>query len=175
LRAFKKALRITRKRIKLRIVGQGYLELDLKGYVDKNELHEHVDFIGSLKHLSREFLDEFNNADVFIHPSVISRTNEKEGIPGAIVEAMASGLPVLSTFHAGIPYVIRNGETGLLVNEWDTDRLAECIIKLAGNAKLREKIGLQAQRYAVENLDLKQKQIELENIYDLVIENHKRK
>jgi colanic acid/amylovoran biosynthesis glycosyltransferase len=173
LRAFKKALRMTNRKMKLRIVGEGYLEPDLKGYVAKNGLMEHVDFIGSLTHLSHEFFVEFRKADVFIHPSVTSETNEKEGIPGAVVEAMASGLPVISTFHAGIPYVIRNDETGMLVNEWDIDKLAECIVRLSEDTKLRERIGSQAQRYAIEKLDLKQKQKELENIYDRVIEEHK--
>ena len=175
LSAFGKALQLTGKKMKLRVVGEGRLEARLKKFVAANGLSEHVYFVGPLKHLSQEFLDEFFKADVFIHPSVTSDTNEKEGIPGAIVEAMASGLPVISTFHAGIPCIIHNGKTGLLVSEWDIDALAITIARLADDASLRKRIGLRAQKYAVENLDLRQKQIELENIYDLVIENHRRK
>jgi len=175
LGAFRKALRMTNKKMRLRIVGEGRLEPSLKKYVARHGLSDCVDFVGPLKHLSREFLEEFSRADVFIHPSVTSNTNEKEGIPGAIVEAMASGLPVISTFHAGIPFVIHNGETGLLVHEWDTAMLAKFIVKLAEDAGFRKTIGRRAQEYALKNLDVKQKQKELENIYDLVIEEHNKR
>ena len=170
LRAFKEFLRLTNKKVQLRIVGAGYLESHLKKFVLDNGLSENVQFVGALKHLSPVFLGEYRKADIFVHPSVTSRTNEKEGIPGAIVEAMAAGLPVISTYHAGIPNVIRDGETGLLVNEWDVDSLVRSMCILAENVKVREKIGLRAQRYALNNLDLKHKQIELESIYDRILD-----
>ncbi len=175
LTALKKALRLTKKKIKLRIVGEGRLEASLKKYVVNNNLSNHVYFVGPLKYLSSEFLEEYRTADVFVHPSVLSETNEKEGIPGAIVEAMAAGLPVLSTYHAGIPSVIMHEKTGLLVNEWDSDRLAEYMCLLAQDIEARGRIGRAAQKYALENLDLRQKEIELESIYDRVIEEHMRK
>ena len=172
LQAFAKARQLTCRNIVLRVVGTGYLESELREFVNSNGLNKHVHFAGPLKHLSKEFINEFYNADVFIHPSVVSNTNEKEGIPGAIIEAMATGLPVISTYHAGIPYVIHHMETGLLVNEWDINTLAEYICILAEDSNLRRQIGQKAQQYALEKLDLKQKEIELESIYDFVIENH---
>jgi colanic acid/amylovoran biosynthesis glycosyltransferase len=175
LKAFKKALQRTSKLMKLRIVGGGPLEPGLRKYVSQNGLSNHVDFVGPLEHLGREFLREFRGADVFIHPSVTSDANEKEGIPGAIVEAMASGLPVISTYHAGIPHIVHNGQTGLLVDEWDVEALAKAILEFAENVDLRERIGLAGRKHAFDNLDLRQKQIELENIYDRVIEEHRLK
>jgi colanic acid/amylovoran biosynthesis glycosyltransferase len=175
LTALKKALRLTNKKIKLRIVGEGRLEERLKEFTVQNDLSKNVFFVGPLHYLSREFLEEYRRADIFVHPSVVSETNEKEGIPGAIVEAMAAGLPVLSTFHAGIPSVITNNSTGLLVNEWDSDRLAENMCLLARDTESRRRIGRAAQEHALKNLDLRQKEIELESIYDRVIEEHKRK
>jgi colanic acid/amylovoran biosynthesis glycosyltransferase len=175
LTALKKALRLTRKRMELRIVGEGRLEASLKEYVARNDLSAYVRFVGPLDYLSREFLEEYHRADVFVHPSVVSETDEKEGIPGAVVEAMAAGLPVLSTYHAGIPSVITNNSTGLLVDEWDSDRLAENMCLLARDIESRRRIGRSAQRYALENLDLRQKEIELESIYDRVIEEHNKR
>lgn len=173
--AFKKAMKMTNKKLHLRVVGKGYLESDLKKFVKKNNLRENICFVGSLKHLSKEFLQEFYQADVFIHPSITSQNKDKEGIPGAIVEAMATGLPVISTFHAGIPYIIHHGQNGYLVNEWDINRLAEYICKFAEDVELSKKIGKRAQKYAFEKLDLKCKERELESIYDYVIENHNKK
>ena len=54
-----------------------------------------------------------------------SQNGDSEGIPGAIVEALACGLPVLSTRHSGIPEVVQDGESGLLVPERDVNALAE--------------------------------------------------
>lgn len=171
-KAFKKALSLTNKKLKLRIVGNGYLMSNLKKFVRKNNLTGNICFIGALKHLSKEFLKEFSQADIFIHPSITSQTKEKEGIPGAIVEAMASGLPVISTYHAGIPYIIKHEQNGYLAKEWDIDKLAEYICKLAEDSELRKKLGENAQKYAFEQLDVKQNRIELENIYDSVLKNH---
>ncbi|HEB83453.1 MAG TPA: glycosyltransferase, partial [Bacteroidetes bacterium] len=103
-------------------------------------------------------------------PSVISPKKEKEGIPGTIIEAMASGLPVISTTHAGIPYVIESGRTGLLVDEWDVDALAGAILKLVHSRDLRETIGRAGQEYALNHLDLVHKEAELEAIYDSLLE-----
>lgn len=175
LQAFKKALKLTNKLLKLRIVGEGDLEYDLRKFVKKNNLLENVCFVGSLKHLSKEYLQEFYQADVFIHPSITSQNKDKEGIPSAIVEAMAMQLPVISTFHAGIPYIIHHGQNGYLVNEWDINRLAEYICIFAEDVELRKKIGKRAQKYAFEKLDLKCKERELESIYDYVIENHNKR
>jgi len=175
LQALTKARQITNRDIMLRIVGTGYLESELKNIVRKNDLGKCVHFVGPLKYLSKEFLSEFYNADVFVHPSVTSDKNEKEGIPGAIVEAMATGLPVISTFHAGIPFIIQHGKTGLLVNEWDINTLAEYIRMLAEDSALRKQVGQKARQYALEELDLRKKEIELERIYDFVIDEHMRK
>jgi colanic acid/amylovoran biosynthesis glycosyltransferase len=160
-------------RIRLRIVGSGPLEGELKRFVNSNGLRDIVTFVGPRKYLSHEFLQEFYDADIFIHPSVTAPNGDKEGIPGAIIEAMATGLPVIATYHAGIPHVVRHQETGLLVAEKDVGALSECIRRLVLDAGVRKTIGLKAQDDAQNRLDLEDKEIELEDIYDFVIENHK--
>ena len=119
---------------------------------------------------SEEHKQYLCDADVFIHPSVTASNGAKEGIPGSIVEAMASGLPVISTFHAGIPYVIKNEDTGILVDEWDIEALSKSILKMA-DANLRKDLGLRAQEYAAKNLDVEEKGKDLENIYRSLIKN----
>ena len=81
-----------------------------------------------------------------------------------------AGLPVISTYHGGIPYVIKNYETGLLVNEWDIDGLANAIKTLYINRGLCIKIGTAGQEYALKNLDIIEKEKELEDIYDMLID-----
>ena len=150
----------------------GYLEYyrELMRFTEEHGLSPYVHFHGPLPYLSPPFMRAIEQADIFIHPSVISPKKEKEGIPGTIIEAMASGLPVISTTHAGIPYVIESGRTGLLVDEWDVDALEGAILKLVHSRDLRETIGRAGQEYALNHLDLVHKEAELEAIYDSLLE-----
>jgi colanic acid/amylovoran biosynthesis glycosyltransferase len=160
--------------IKLKIIGHGYYESVLKKYIIENNLNKYVRFLGPLQYGSKEMISELKNADAFIHPSVITK-DDKEGIPGALVEAMFAGLPVISTYHGGIPYVIEDNKTGLLVNEWDVDGLSMAIEKLMNNKNLREQFGKTGMKYAVENLDLNKKEKELEEIYQRLIYEYGKK
>jgi len=166
LKAFVQLVNNGCNNIILRIVGSGELENQLKNFVNRNSLQNYVKFIGACKYGSQEMLNELQNADIFVHPSVIAENGDKEGIPGTIVEAMSAGLPVISTYHAGIPFIIKNNESGLLISEGHTNALADAIKKLATNINLRAKLGQNARRFALENLDLLTKEKELENIYD---------
>jgi len=152
-------------KIKLKIAGYGYYEKELKKFINSNNLSKYVIFLGYFKYGSPQMIYEIKHSDAFIHPSVITK-DDKEGIPGAIVEAMIAGLPVISTYHGGIPYVIENEKTGLLVKEWDVKGLAEAIERLVNDIELRRRLGQNAQKYALENLDLIEKEKELESIYD---------
>lgn len=168
LQAFEKAYQ-RNKRISLTIVGDGPLYDKIKEFVRNHRMSEYVDLPGKVVYASRKHLEYLQNADVFIHPSVTDVNGDKEGIPGAIVEAMAAGLPVISTYHAGIPYIIKNKVTGLLVHEWDMEALTRAILALSENVDKRKEIGLAGQEYALKNLDLLDKEKELEEIYSSLI------
>lgn len=151
------------------IVGSGgYMEL-CKQKVEKYGLGNKVIFHGYIPYYDNRLFEVYKEADIFIHPSITSENNDKEGIPGTIVEAMASGLPVISTYHAGIPYIIENEKEGLLVKERDIDSLSESIIRLIQDENLREKLGRNAQRKAIEELDLYRGTERLEKIYSKII------
>lgn len=166
LSAFLKVLKESKVKVSLTIAGEGPEANVIRNFVHENALLPHVVFKPAFKHCSPEMDVLMSNADVFVHPSVVAKNGDKEGIPGTIVEAMASGLPVISTFHAGIPSVIEDGATGFLVNEWDIDALAQKMLLLAENAALRERIGRAAKTFAIEHLDIRKKAVELEEIYN---------
>jgi colanic acid/amylovoran biosynthesis glycosyltransferase len=83
-------------------------------------------------------LDE---ADVLLAPSVTAANGDQEGIPVALMEAMAMGLPVISTWHSGIPELVRDGECGLLVPERDANALAERLGYLIEHRELWSRFG----------------------------------
>jgi len=68
-----------------------------------------------------------DDSNIFVLPSITTRDGDQEGIPNAIKEAMARGLPVVSTYHAGIPELIEDGISGFLVPECNEKALAEKI------------------------------------------------
>lgn len=151
------------------LIGDGRVKSLLLNLVNKLGISKYVSFKGHVPHNSEEMLKYYRESDIFLHPSIVLKKTIKEGIPGAIVEAMASGLPVISTYHAGIPYIIENEKEGLLVKERDVDELASALYRLITDAGLREKLGKNAQKKAVDDLSLESGTRELEEIYERAI------
>jgi colanic acid/amylovoran biosynthesis glycosyltransferase len=115
--------------VRYRIAGDGELRQPLARLVSELGLGGHVAFLGALTHESVvEVLDE---TDVFLAPSTVSAQGDEEGVPTAIMEAMAMGIPVVSTFHSGIPELVEDGVSGLLAKERDVAGLAEKLGYLA--------------------------------------------
>lgn len=110
------------------IVGDGPLRGELESLRTSLGLTDHIVFHGAMpRERVREQLDQ---ADLFLAPSVTAADGDQEGTPVAIMEAMAVGLPVVSTLHSGIPEVVRDGITGLLVPERDPEALAAAVGQL---------------------------------------------
>ena len=170
LKSFKEALK-KNSHIRLTIVGGGELHDKINNYIKSNDLSSYVSFDPSVVYNSEKHLEYLKSHDVFIHPSVTDMNGDKEGIPGAIIEAMSSGLPVISTYHAGIPCIIKNGESGVLVNEFDYEKLSGVILEMAGNRILQERYGKAGQQFAINELDLHKKEEELEEIYLKILNN----
>jgi len=83
------------------------------------------------------------DADVFLQHSILDPdTGDEEGLPVAVLEAMAFALPVISTRHAGIPEAVQEGETGLLVDEGDCEGMADRLVGLAGDPERRARMGV---------------------------------
>ena len=162
-----RALRLLERRgreFSVVLVGEGPLRPRLEQIVADFGWQDRVTFAGHVRHDSDAFLDHLRRADLFAHPSV-TVDGLKEGIPGAIVEAMASGLPVVATWHAGIPAVIDHERHGLLVPERDIEALAAALEALLEDAVLRTRLGAAAAERARDELDLVARTVELERIY----------
>lgn len=96
--------------------------------------------------------DLYRAADLFVLPAVHDPAGNVDGLPNVILEALASGLPVVASGISGIPLAVRHGEEGLLVEEGDGRALAEALEGLAGDAERRRGLGAAARRRAVEAL-----------------------
>ena len=110
------------------IAGEGPLLEPLTTLCRQLGIANNVTFAGFLK--GRALCDLFHASHVFIHPSRITEDGNQEGIPNAMLEAMATGLPVIATMHGGIPEAVRKDVTGLLVPERDVEGLHTSMAKL---------------------------------------------
>jgi colanic acid/amylovoran biosynthesis glycosyltransferase len=165
LEAFSRAV-MSNNNIRLNIVGEGDLRSIIERGIIKRNMQNYIRLSGPVQYGSKAHIDLLKEGDVFIHPSLTDDEGDKEGIPGSIVEAMAAGLPVISTFHGGIPFVIEHNTSGLLVEENDIDALVGAILELSNSPQLRYRLGLSASDYAIKNLDIEKMALERELIYN---------
>jgi colanic acid/amylovoran biosynthesis glycosyltransferase len=137
--------------IRLEMIGDGWLMKRGRKLVARLGLEGRVVLHGEQGH---EFVAErMRRAAIFMQHSVTSLGGDAEGAPTAIQEAMTAGAAVVSTRHAGIPELIEEGVTGLLVREHDLGGYARALQRLVETPALREKMGRAAHAYAVEKFD----------------------
>jgi len=127
------------RKIVYRIVGDGELAGDLTRLVDRLDLNDCVELLGSRSH--REIPSLLRESHIFLLPSVRSATGDEEGTPVSLMEAMATGLPVVSTVHAGIPELVEDGVSGFLAPERDEETLARRIIDLVDHPERWPEMG----------------------------------
>jgi len=153
--------------VQLIIAGDGPLKNDLQNLVATLGLERNIQFCGSLVH--SQIADLYRNSHIFILPSITADDGDMEGIPVVLMEAMASGLPVVSTYHSGIPELIKDGTNGFLVPQKDVDALAEKLEYLITHPQIWQEIGIAGREYVQENYDIKILNQKLVQIYQSVL------
>lgn len=135
-----------------RIIGSGPEAGALRRQIDSLGLHDVVELAGVVQHA--EMAGEFARAAVFVLPSCVGRGGEMDGIPVAMMEAMARALPVVTTRLTGIPELVRDGENGLLVEPEDAEGLAGALARVLVDGGLRRRLGEQARETVVADYDV---------------------
>src|SRR5581483_5501076 len=90
-------------------------------------------------------LELYHSSHLFLHPSEISVNQDQEGVPNSVLEAMATGLPVVATRHGGIPEAVDHERSGFLVDEEDHVGLARAMQRIVDSPELLEKMGAAAR------------------------------
>jgi colanic acid/amylovoran biosynthesis glycosyltransferase len=141
LRAFARALEWMGSSCQLEyhIIGDGPEQGRLVALTGALGIQRYVRFLGPRS--AADINQALRQSDLFILPSVTATDGDMEGIPVAIMEAMAAGLPVVSSRHSGIPELVVDQQTGLLAPERDVDALAAHIQALAANIAMRQAFG----------------------------------
>ena len=121
------------------IIGDGPLRAELEARVMRHNLYERIHFAGEQP--QNYVLQALNNSDIFVLASAPDERGASDIFPTVIAEAMASGKPAISTTVAGIPELVANGKTGLLVPPRDASALADAMQRLAQDENLRRDFG----------------------------------
>ena len=136
-----------------RIIGEGAQREELERLIAELGLGDKVELTGGLP--QHEVTKLLGCADLFVLPSVVAASGQMEGIPVALMEAMASRLPVISTRISGIPELIEDERSGLLVEPESEKALAEAIVRLCKQPQLRQKLGVAGREKVAASFELK--------------------
>ena len=162
------AARLLRERgleFTIRLAGEGPEWPRLQRLVHELELGDRVLFLGPLS--ESEVRTEYERADIFALPCRKLANGDQDGLPNVILEAMAHGLPVVSTRLDGIVEAILDGESGLLADQDDPAGLADHLDHLIQDAKLRDRVGEAGRRRVAECFERSAK---LPEVVDALIE-----
>ena len=129
----------------LTVIGDGPLEKDLRKLGDGLP----IDFVGAKP--KAELRAQYAKADMIVLPSVRAASGDQDGLPVVLLEALASGLPVIASNLPGIDSAIIHEQTGLLVEPGDDDALADAIVRLANDRELRTRLSEAARGRAGEH------------------------
>ena len=138
IRAFAKAV----KRVpeaQLTFAGEGDLLEECRALAEELGLGERVRFAGGLSQV--EVAELLGGARAFVQHSLRPADGDSEGLPLAVLESMACGLPVVATRHAGIPDAVRHGEEGLLCEEGDVSAMAEHMVRVLEDPTYAARLG----------------------------------
>lgn len=140
---------------KLLLVGEGQMRKNLEQYVSSQQLARHIIFMGERNDVPLIL----NASDLFVLPSL------REGMPGALMEAMAAGLPCIATEIDGCKELIENGKNGLLVPQKDSQALSMAILSLILDPILSARLGKEAQKTIEEEFSLKKMVERIDRLY----------
>ena len=160
--AFKQLIKVY-PQARLLVIGSGRKEGELKDWVNRENLNAGIIFLGDVTQLNALF----KIIDISILPSTL------EGLGFSILEAQVNGVPVVASAIGGIPEIIKDRETGILINPSDSDELYRGIKLLLEDASLRKKIVSNAKQQIKERFSLDKMVLQVESVYKEAISRKK--
>lgn len=145
------------------IAGAGHLEEALQTRINQHGLQKRVSLLGPLE--QDRILELHQMSDIFALACISACDGDQDGMPNVLIEAMACEVPVITTPIAGIPDLVRDGETGLLVKEKDVSGLADALERLIVDPRLRRQLGMQARKTVMDEFQIQHNAAKLAKIF----------
>ncbi|MGF1656418.1 MAG: glycosyltransferase, partial [Verrucomicrobiales bacterium] len=149
---------------RLILAGEGPDQTGLEQLAEDLGIRAKVDFAGFLDQKALAAL--YGESHIFIHPSQTTAAEDREGVPNSLMEAMATGLPVVATRHSGIPELVEENRSGILVEEQDVQGAAQALLELAERPEYRKGLGVAAAQRVRERHELHEQIVKLEDCYE---------
>ena len=151
-------------RICLQIAGEGEMMQVVAETIERQGLQHHIHLLGFVP--NEKVRELMRTSDVLLVASRTATNGDEEGLPTVLIEAAATGLPIVATDHAGAGELVEDGVSGFLVAEGAPHQLAERLIALAENPVLRQRFATAARGKVEHEFDLADAVARLEAIYD---------
>lgn len=163
------ALKQENYNIEFRIIGDGNQRREIEDFISERNLKSWIRMLGFLNY--GQYLNEMRQADIFVHPSVTASDGDSEGgAPTVILEAQAMGLPVISTYHADIPNIVKPGESALLSKERDWEGLTSNMENLIKNQERWKEMGRSGREFVQDYHNIDKEVLSLEEKYRLLLQ-----
>lgn len=162
----------THPNIEFNIIGDGPLKADFEKLIAELDVSNLVKLLGWKQH--QEIAEILDNCHLFLAPSVTAADGNQDAPVNTLKEAMAMGLPVISTYHGGIPELVEDGVNGFLVPERDVDAIAQKLAYLIEHPELWESMGTAGRHRVEEKYDMEKLNDELVEIYQSLLEQEVR-
>jgi glycosyltransferase involved in cell wall biosynthesis len=122
-----------------RLIGSGPRKERYERIITERDIEENVTFLGSIS--DDKLINELDCAKAFLLPCVVAKSGNRDGIPVVLMEAMAMETPPITTHMSGIPELVDDWESGILINSRDVENIAESVREVLKNDGLREDLG----------------------------------
>jgi colanic acid/amylovoran biosynthesis glycosyltransferase len=166
LRAFATVAR-QHDQVRLLIIGDGPLRTGLQALAASLGVRDRVEFLGALPHA--EVLSWMRKAAMLALPGIRTATGREEGLGMVLLEAAATGLPIIGSRVGGIPECILDGRTGFLVPERDASALAQRLSELLENPVKRHQMGAAGRALVESRFNIDRQTAALEDFYDTLL------
>lgn len=152
------------------LVGDGPMRAALETQVAKLKLGDRVCLPGPKT--QAQVIQMLREAAMMVAPCIISKGGDRDGLPTILVEAMALGVPCVSTTVVGIPELVRDGETGLCVAPNDPAVLADALARLLGDNPMRQHLAQNARELIESDYDVTRNTLQLRELFQQSIQAH---
>jgi colanic acid/amylovoran biosynthesis glycosyltransferase len=154
-------------RVRLLIIGDGPLRRQLHALTASLGMRDRVEFLGAVPHVA--VLSWMRKAAMLVLPGIRTATGREEGLGMVLLEAAATGLPIVGSRVGGIPETMLEGKTGFLVPERDEDALARRMAELLEDPVRRHRMGAAGRALVEDRFDIDRQTALLENFYDSLL------
>ena len=158
-------------RLRYKIIGEGHLRHRFTELIQELKITDNVELMGWRD--ETEIVETLKNTHIFVAPSITAADGNQDAPINVLKEAMAIGLPVVSTYHGGIPELVEDGKSGFLVPEKDVQALADKLGYLIEHSQLWSPMGKAGREFVLQHYNLDRINDDLINVYLSLVDSDK--